>query len=193
MNKTTERALENQVKNLLIAQDQKSAQKSFENLIKLANILDSAGNEKDADRIDALVKEAMGFWESLFGGALVGGAPSIFDSITSGKGGLDKETLVPIVKKMMMGAVAAMITNAILGYLENVPVLGGIVKSQMVQAVIEGAASYAITHSNFADMLVDQLIDGVKGMFGMGGSKTSPTEVKPDIKPTIPGATTKTE
>jgi hypothetical protein len=185
MNKKAEQAIENEVKNLIVTSDQKIIQNSLENLTKLANILDSIGNEKDADRVDALVKEAMDFWEDLFGGALIGGGPSIWQTLSGGKGGFDKETLMPILKKMVEGVAGAMITDAIIDQLKGIPVLGYLADSPKLKMIVKGAVSYAVTQSDFVDKLVDQLVSGIEGWFGVGKAKsTIPTEIKSGV----PGA-----
>lgn len=182
MKKRAAEILHRQVQNILIAKSKAEFEKSLIRLAELADLLDQAGDESSANRLDNLLKQA-GFWSSLFSGMSGGGGVAIWDAI---KGGKFKESLGIIVKKALMGAAAGVMVDYIIQWLDGIPFIGNYLKelegSDKLRMLLEGVVAGAVAESDFANKLVDKTIIAVEGLFGWGHAEQKPQV--PGVKPT---------
>ena len=197
MRKSAERALNKELNVIITASDYKIVKESFNRLINLADILDGLGDEKDADRIDQIVKEAAGIWDFLLSG--LGGAAttkdeggkSILDAIKGGNIGefFSKETLVKVITNFLVGGGIGLLAGELVEVVtEKVPVLKWFGDSKFIKMAIEGALTYAVMHSDFVTKLVDGIVQQVEGVLGMK-TKEAPKPATPAPAAPTPAST----
>lgn len=193
MIKKAEEILNNEIKTIITANDYSIVKRSFVKLISLADVLDSIGDEKNATRIDEIVKEATGIWDFLLSGLGAGidtkneGGKSIIDAIKGGNVGkfFDKDTLVKVITNFLVGGGIGMMAGEIVELLTaKVPILKWFGDSKFIKMAVETALTYAVLHSDFVSKLVDGIVQQVEGMLGM--QKAPANEVKPTTKSTMP-------
>lgn len=193
MNKRAQEILNSEVEKFIKATDPKVAQEVFVKLISLADVLDSMGQEKDADHIDGVVKEAQSIWDFLLGG--IGGAAttksqsgeSVLDALKGGHlGQFSKENLVKLITEFLVGGGIGLISAALVDKLsEHIPILKWFKDSRVIKTVVEGALSYAVLRSDFVQRLVDGLVQQVEQVFGITHQQ-SQQPAKPATPPPTP-------
>lgn len=176
MRKRAEKALSKEIRTIVTASDYKIVKESIGKLINLADILDSIGDKKDADRVDEIIKEAQGIWDFLFSG--VGGASttkdeggkSILDALKSGNIGefFNKDTLVKLITNFLVGGGIGLIATELVEVLtQKVPILKWFGDSKFIKIAVEGALTYAVMHSDFVTKLIDGIVQQIEGALGM--------------------------
>lgn len=182
MKKKAQQAFDKEIKNIITTTDYKVAKEAFSRLISLADLLDSIGDEKDADRIDGVVKEAAGIWDFLLSG--LGGAAttkdqgggSILDALKGGHLGqfFSKDTLVKIITNFLVGGGIGLLAAELVEVLtQKIPILKWFGDSKFIKLAVESALTYAVMHSNFVTTLVDGIVQQVEQFIGM---KQAPKE-----------------
>ena len=198
MKPRAEKALSQEIRTLVTTASYKTAKASLERLISLADILDSAGNEKDADRVDAIVKEAAGIWDFLLsglGGALTSkdqGGKSILDALKSGNVGefFSKDMLVKVITNFLVGGGIGLLASELVEVLtQKVPILKWFGDSTFIKLAVEGALTYAVMHSDFVTKLVDGIVQQVEGAIGMKAKETTapPKPADTSVQVAAPG------
>lgn len=151
---------------------------SLSKIANLADILDQTGDESGANKMDDILKQA-GFWSSLFSGMAGGGGAAIWEAFKSGK---FKESLTEIVKKALMAGTAAVVVDYIIKWLDEVPVIGSILKelegADKLRSILEGVIGAAVAESDLANKLVDQTILAVEKLIGFGPGAKKPEPAK---------------
>lgn len=176
MRKRAEKALSKEIRTIVTASDYKIVKESIGKLINLADILDSIGDKKDADRVDEIIKEAQGIWDFLFSG--VGGAAttkdeggkSILDALKGGNIGefFNKDTLVKLITNFLVGGGIGLIAAELVEVLtQKVPILKWFGDSNFIKIAVEGALTYAVMHSDFVTKLIDGIVQQIEGALGM--------------------------
>lgn len=198
MKKRAEEALSQEIRTIITASDYEIIKQSLGKLINLADILDSIGDEKDADRVDQIVKEAAGIWDFLFSG--VGGAAttkdqsgkSIIDAIRGGNVGefFNKDTIVRIVSNFLFTGGIGLLAGELVEVLtQKVPILKWFGDSKAIKFVVEGAITYAIKETDFAKHLVDGFVNQIEGVLGMKVQQAAPPAT-PGVPTTQPAQST---
>lgn len=180
MKKRAEAIFNAEVKNVFLANNEKEARLALNNLAKLADLLDSAGAEADADLIDNFIKEAGGFWDALFGA----GAGALTTKDEEGRffGGnlieaiktkdfskvIDKKNMAKVLTHAIAGGVIAYVTGRLMDLLtQKVPGFKLLRNAPVTKFAIEGAVSYAVYNSNFVEMLLDGATQQLGKIFGI--------------------------
>ena len=204
MNKRAEEILNGEIKTLLTTQNYDVALNSFAKLASLADALDSLGDEVSADRVDAIVKEALDWKEWLtglmggIGGAATTNVPgkgTLIDAIRSGNVGsfFNKDTIVRLITNFLTtGGISILSVELIDTLTKHVPILSLFKDSPVIKFVAEGALTYAVAKSNFVEQLVDGLVEKIEQAFGItvapatpAPSKTPPASITPTPAPAV--------
>jgi hypothetical protein len=196
MKQKAKQALQSEIKKIVTTADYKIAKDAFFKLAHLADILDSMGDEKSANTIDEIVKEAAGFWDFLLGG--IGGAAttkdqggkSILDAIKGGDLGefFSKDTLVKVITNFLIGGGIGLLTDELVDVMtKNVPILKWFKDSPFLKVAAEGALTYAVMHSDFVSKLVDGIVQQVEHVIGMKGKETATPVIPEKTNTTMSG------
>ncbi len=195
MKKRAQEIFDTEVKNIILANNPEQLKASFDNLAKLASLLDAAGSEADADTVDNFIKEAAGFWDFLLG--FGGGAATTKDEqgnyfssnmIDAIKGGdfskiFDKKNLAKVLTRAVGAGAITLLTSEIIEKLsESVPGFKLIKDAPFTKMAISGALSYAITNSDF----VEKLIEGASNQFSRMFSGTKEQAPQPQQNNVVP-------
>lgn len=190
MKKRAEQIFHQEILSLLAAKSKEEFDKSLTKIASLADILDQSGDAASADKMDDLLKQA-GFWSSFLSGLSGGGGAAIWDAVKNGK---FRESLNIIAKKAVMGAVTGVGIEYIIKWLDEVPLIGPLLKelegADKIRSILEGVVAGAVADSDIANQLVDKTIEAVEGLLGFGKKQ----EVKPQPqqqKQNIPGVASK--
>ncbi len=157
----------------------------------LADILDQAGNENLANRIDVLLKEA-GFWSGFLSGMSGGVGEDLWNAFKTGK---FKAGMTGVVKHALMTGASGVVVEYLIKWLDGLPLIGGILEelggAPKLKSMLEAYIGSAIVDSDLADKLVDRAIEAVEEMIGI---KKQQAVTKPDttVKPGETHSDTKT-
>lgn len=184
--------LDNEIKTIITSTDYEIVKNSFNKLIGLADVLDNMGDEKNADRVDEIVKEAATIWDFLLSG--LGGAAatksqegrSILDAVREGNLGdfFSKDVLIRIVTNFLLGGGVGLLASELVDVLtQKIPILKWFGGSKFIKMAMEGALTYAVMHSDFVSKLVDGLVQQIEQTLGM---KPTPIKQQPALQPPAP-------
>jgi len=198
MRKKAQEAIAREISSIVTANDYQIVKESFVRLTSLADILDSLGDEKDADRIDDIVKEAAGIWDFLLSG--LGGAAtttnsggSILDAIKGGNLGafFDKKTIETMITKFLLGGAIGTLAASLVEVLtEKVPFLKWFGDAPFIKLAIEGALTYAVMKSDFVSKLVDGIVDQIEKVIGSSKPDKQPPALNAQpAQQALPGTT----
>ncbi len=189
MKKRAQELFNGELLKVLLAKSKNEFDNSLSKIANLANILDQTGDESSANKMDDLLKQA-GFWSALFSGMSGSGGAAIWEAFKTGK---FKDGLTEIVKKALMAGTAAVAVDYIIKWLDEVPLIGSILKelesAPKLRSILESAIGAAVSQSDLANKIVDQAIIAIEKLIGFGpaakkeDNKSDPLHSRPSIQP----------
>lgn len=175
MNKTIEQLVSKELTAAFEAKTDEELLVALYRMAKLSDVLDTAGNSKDADILDNVIKEASLNKSGQMGlGAMSGILAAVWDWIT-GK----KQDIVDVILKGVLGGLTGSLTGIILKQMEEMPVAKYLTMIPGFETVVTGAVSLTVAEEEqpirqFVTKLVENLFHKAKQALGLEKEKEAP-------------------